>query len=84
MNRYYVRTWDTNKQTFTPQKGVRVGPYKLFALRRALRALRSMGYDGRKGDNSTLIENEKSYRFVEAHRDMPRYDPPDDEPEAAP
>jgi hypothetical protein len=38
--RYYVETWDTEKQTFTPQQGVRKGPYSLFGLRKALKALR--------------------------------------------
>lgn len=42
--RYYVQTWDTNKQDFTPQAGVRCGPYSLFGLRKAIRKLRSMGY----------------------------------------
>ncbi len=43
--RYYVSTWDGERQKFTPQKGVRTGPYSMFGLRRALRKLRSMGYD---------------------------------------
>lgn len=42
---YFVTTWDTNKQAFTPQPGVRTGPYTLFGLRRALRELRQYGYD---------------------------------------
>jgi hypothetical protein len=54
--RYYVTTWDTDRQAFTPQYGVRCGPYSLFGLRRALRVLRLMGYDGNRGDNSTLVE----------------------------
>ena len=41
---YFVYTWDPMKQTFTPQKGVRCGPYSLFGLRKALRKLRGMGY----------------------------------------
>lgn len=44
-HRYYVTTWDTNLQRFTPQIGVRTGPYSLFGLRRPLRKLRQMGYD---------------------------------------
>lgn len=43
--RYYVYTWDIEKEDFTPQKGVRCGPYSLFGLRRALRALQSLGYE---------------------------------------
>ncbi len=42
--RYYVKTWDTYKTGFTPQKGVRKGPYTLFGLRKAIRKLRAMGY----------------------------------------
>ncbi len=45
--RYYVQTWDTNKQDFTPQKGVRSGPYSLFGLRKAIRKLRKLGYSVR-------------------------------------
>ena len=40
MTRYYVATWDSDKQEHTPQKGVRTGPYSLFGLRKAL----GMGY----------------------------------------
>ena len=42
--RYYVETWDTYRQTFSPQQGVRTGPYTLFGLRRAIRKLRAIGY----------------------------------------
>ncbi len=65
--RYYVRTWDSDRQTFTPQRGCRTGPYTLFGLRRALRKLRTLGYaasrlprDVRRnndcGDPSVLVE----------------------------
>lgn len=66
--RYFIRTWDTEKQTFTPQKGVRVGPYSLFGLRKALRKLRDMGYEGTRSDNSTLVEDEEAYLFETAKR----------------
>ena len=46
--RYDVLTWDDSLQQFTPQKGVRRGPYTLFGLRRPLRALREMGYGIRR------------------------------------
>lgn len=42
--RYEVLTWDSYKGTFTPQQGVRRGPYTLWGLKRALRKLRGMGY----------------------------------------
>lgn len=41
---YYVETWDAEKDEFSPQKGVRKGPYTLFGLRQAIRALQGMGY----------------------------------------
>jgi hypothetical protein len=56
--RYYVYTWDMDRQSFTPQQGVRCGPYSLFGLRKAFRKLRSMGYAARKNDPSVLVERE--------------------------
>lgn len=55
MKRYYVETWDVNTQAFSPQKGVRAGPYSLFGLRRAIRKLRELGYEGRKDDPSVYV-----------------------------
>jgi hypothetical protein len=43
--RYYIYTYDVEKEKFTPQPGVRCGPYSLFGLRKAILACRSMGYD---------------------------------------
>jgi hypothetical protein len=60
--RYYVTTWDADKGEYTPQKGVRTGPWSLWGLRKAILALRSMGYsadyDGKTlyGDPSVRIE----------------------------
>ena len=42
--RYYIYTWDYEKEELTPQKGVRCGPYSLFGLRKAIRKLRAIGY----------------------------------------
>lgn len=42
---YYVYTYDAEKQEFTPQKGIKCGRYSQFGLRKALRALRQIGYD---------------------------------------
>jgi hypothetical protein len=57
---YWVKTWDTDRQEFTPQNGVRTGPYSLWGLRKAIRKLRALGYpcDYRRGigDASVLIE----------------------------
>jgi hypothetical protein len=55
MKRYYVETWDPEREKFTPQKGVRKGPYSLFGLRRALRKLQGMGYECGKTDPSVLV-----------------------------
>jgi hypothetical protein len=52
---YYVTTWDTLKQMWTPQPGVRTGPWSLWGLRRAIRALRELGYSANKGDPSVSI-----------------------------
>jgi hypothetical protein len=58
---YEVLTWDMDKQTFTPQQGVRKGPYTLWKLRTALRKLRSMGYETTKaGGVSVLIQRRES------------------------
>ena len=61
--KYFVKTWDTDKQDFTPQIGVRTGPYTQFGLRRAIRKLRKLGYPcdyssklSVSGDPSVLIE----------------------------
>ncbi len=54
--KYYVTTWDTDLQDFTPQAGVRTGPYSLFALRRAMRKLRDIGYAATRGDMCVYVE----------------------------
>ena len=61
--KYYVKTWNWRRQAFTPQKGVRCGPYSLFGLRKALLALRAIGYEGGRCDNSMLIYSEESAFF---------------------
>jgi hypothetical protein len=60
--RYYVETWDTDKQEFTPQICVRKGPYSKWGLRKAIRKLRAMGYPcnyssrgGRGGDGDPSV-----------------------------
>lgn len=59
--RYEVLTWDTYKDRFTPQQGVRRGPYTLFGLRKALRKLQDMSYpcdyrsNGECGDPSVQV-----------------------------
>lgn len=42
---YFVLTYDPESGGFTPQLGVRSGPYTLFGLREPLRELRGMGYE---------------------------------------
>ncbi len=53
--RYYVYTWDTDKQDWTPQAGVRCGPWSKWGLRKALRKLREYGYSARKGDPAVSV-----------------------------
>ena len=54
--KFYVFTWDVDTQRWTPQVGVRKGPYSQFGLRKALRKLQDMGYETtRDGGVSVLI-----------------------------
>lgn len=55
---YFVTTYDTKIEDFTPQRGVRTGPYSLFGLRKALRKLRAMGYDTNRQAPSVLVERD--------------------------
>ena len=55
---YRVRTWDADRQAWTPQRGVRVGPYTQYGLRRALRKLREMGYDTGRDAPCVLVERD--------------------------
>ncbi len=43
-HKYFVTTYDGERQAWTPQRGVRTGPWSQFGLRKALRALRDIGY----------------------------------------
>jgi hypothetical protein len=52
---YYVTTWDTYREDFTPQQGVRTGPYSLFGLRGAIRKLQDMGYPVWGNDSAVYI-----------------------------
>jgi hypothetical protein len=54
--KYRVTTWDPAKEGFTPQPGVRAGPYTQFALRKALRKLRNLGYDTDRNAPSIYVE----------------------------
>ena len=55
-NRYFVTTWDAEREEFTPQQGVRTGPYGLAGLRKAIRKLREYGYSGTRQDPSIYVE----------------------------
>ncbi len=61
--RYYVRTYDWNAEEYTPQAGVKVGPYSIWGLKRALQRLRSLGYQAHRQDNDVLVEREDFYRM---------------------
>jgi hypothetical protein len=54
--RYRVTTWDPDLQKFTPQKGLRCGPYYGFGVRKALQELRCMGYDIGHQSPCVLVE----------------------------
>lgn len=69
--RYYVTTWDMDSQVFTPQVGVRTGPYSLWGLKRALRKLQAMGYSCDRGDNSVLVERQYCREADEAPANGP-------------
>lgn len=59
--RYEVLTWDVYLQKFTPQQGVRRGPYSLWGLRKALRKLRDAGYDTSRGGGVSVLVQERRY-----------------------
>ncbi len=58
--KYEVLTWDMDLQKFTPQQGVRRGPYSLWGLKRALRKLQAIGYPCNRNqadsDPSVLVQ----------------------------
>jgi hypothetical protein len=54
--KYEVLTWDAEKEKFTPQQGVRRGPYTIFGLRKAFRKLQRIGYDTSRGSVSVWVE----------------------------
>jgi hypothetical protein len=58
--KYFVTTWDSMKQDYTPQPGVRTGPWSLFGLRRALRALRMMGYEVKRPNAHSVLVVKRS------------------------
>lgn len=53
---YFVSTWDSEIQRFTPQVGVKYGPYTQFGIRKPLRRLREMGYGVGRESPSVLVE----------------------------
>ena len=53
--RYDVLTYDWDKREYTPQRGVRRGPWSKWGLRRALRKLRKLGYDTGRGSSSVFV-----------------------------
>ena len=54
--RYRVLTWDPDLEKWTPQIGVRCGPYTLWGLRKPLRQLRELGYVGSYKEPCVLVE----------------------------
>lgn len=64
--RYDVGTWDSDKGDYTPQRGVRCRNLTIHGLRRALKALRGMGYSAHyvREPNGEHYHND-SYVLVE-------------------
>ena len=58
--KYYIKTWCSKSETFTPQRGVRCGPYSLFGLRQALRRLRDWGYEAGRHDPAVYVFRSKA------------------------
>lgn len=60
-DRFYVSTWDSEKQTFTAQRGIRTGPYSKWGLRKALRKIEAAGYQisPRRCAVWVMVENRK-------------------------
>lgn len=57
---YSVSTWDCERQTYTPQSGLRAPSQRitLYDLRRVLRELRDeFGYSCHRNDTSVLVEH---------------------------
>lgn len=70
---YFIETWDADLQEFTPQKGVRRGPYTLFGLRKAIRKLRRMGYPcdySSKGDGDPSVRVHSPQAFADLCADF--------------
>jgi len=53
---YQVLTWDAERQTYTPQRGIATPVFGAGGLKRALRELEKHGYSARKGDSSVMIQ----------------------------
>jgi hypothetical protein len=62
--KYEVLTWDMEKQDFTPQRGVRRGPYSQFGLRRPLRVLEAMGYDIKRSFAPSVLVKRADFEYV--------------------
>lgn len=85
---YWVYTWESRLDCFTPQNGVPPGPHNPYELRQALKALRAMGYgahrrrdaDGNHDDNDPFVlvvaDSEKEGCDI---NDNPPHFPEDDE-----
>ena len=72
--RYYVTTWDRELEEYTPQKGVRKGPWSLFGLRKPLRMLREMGHDvSRMSCFDIFIERKPKKKVMARPEEMPLF-----------
>ena len=53
---YSINTWDFDKQAWTPQIGVPEVVQTQWDLKRALRKLHELGYNGKRPDPYVLVE----------------------------
>ena len=56
MTTYRITTLDPRTGKYTPQAGIPEYVTGLAGLRRALRGLRAMGYEARRGDYAVKVE----------------------------
>jgi len=74
MNLYSIGTWDINKQSYTPQKGLSVPSFNITKsqLRQALRDLRILGYSANRDDWSILVERTNGRNWKDIRRGWKR------------
>lgn len=67
-SRYWIATYSMDLADFSPQVGVRVGPYSLFGLRKAFAKLRQLGYPCARDEPSVMVIERNTNPFTAAER----------------